>query len=79
LPPFIGYGELAALPQQGGFPGGDLDLLEQGERQSPSDSTAAATGVIEIAFPGGIQVCIRGDVSDRALGRVFDCLRHSSC
>jgi hypothetical protein len=79
LPPFIGYGGLAALPQQCGFPGGNLDLLEPCERQIPLDYAVAATGVIEIAFPGGVQVCIRGDVSDRALERVFDCLRHGPC
>ncbi len=50
LPPFIGYGELTALPQDGGFPVGRIDLQRQDEQQLPSDHTFATPGVIEIAL-----------------------------
>lgn len=79
MPPFIGYGELAALPQHGGFSGGDIDLRQPDERMLPPDNVAAKTGVIEIAFPGGVQVSLRGEVADRTLARVFQCLRLGSC
>lgn len=79
LPPFIGYGELAALPQHGGFPSDGLDLSQPGERLMQPDNPSAAVGVIEIALPGGVQVCVRGEVPDRTLARVFQCLRLGSC
>lgn len=79
LPPFIGYGELAALPQQDRLSGDYPVIADRCERQSPSGSAAMPTGVIEIALPGGIQVSVRGDVSDRAPASVFQCLRHGSC
>lgn len=79
FPSFIDYGELTALPQHGGFPCGDVDLRQPGERMLPPDNIVATAGVIEIAFPGGIQVSLRGEVSDRTLARVFQCLRLASC
>jgi transposase len=79
LPPFIGYGELAALPPHIEFPVGSIDLQRHDQQQLPSDRAVATPGVIEIALPGGVQVSIRGDVSHQLLASVIQCLRFGPC
>lgn len=79
LPPFIGYGELASLPAHGHGAVEDAPIAHPAGADVHAEAVVAAPGTIEILFPGGIQLAVRGAVSDRALAQIFHCLQRRPC
>jgi transposase len=45
------------------------------ERPQPPQASEAAAGMIEIALPNGVRICVGGSVNERALSRVLRAMR----